>query len=163
MVRVLIAKGASPAIKDEQGKTPLDFAKQLGDEEILEILLSPLALKNSFIGKPKTYVASKFIQAVKEPKILATFLSSDISPNLQDENGNTPLHEAVKLKDLHAVQQLMHGSIKVNLNLKNKKGETPMSIAVANRKKKGFFANKALEDSIIKLLVSASAPPKSKL
>ena len=38
MVKFLIEKGADVNIKNEEGNTPVDMAKEIGREEIIELL-----------------------------------------------------------------------------------------------------------------------------
>jgi hypothetical protein len=38
LARILLENGANPGLKDEQGKTPLDHAKERDNQEVAELL-----------------------------------------------------------------------------------------------------------------------------
>jgi len=48
--------------------------------------------------------------------------------DLEDEDGNTPLHKLVKIQNIYGVETF--ADLGANINAKNKKGDTPAHIAV---------------------------------
>ncbi|XBI50611.1 hypothetical protein VPH35_113994 [Triticum aestivum] len=69
--------------------------------------------------------------------------------NMQDNDGNTALHLAVQIRSLKMFCALL-GNIQVNLNLTNKKGETPFDIARFKLiTTKGLYSNKKSEAKIL--------------
>lgn len=57
--------------------------------------------------------------------------NKSLEPNLQDENGDTPLHLAVKNNHITIIEKLLENN-SLDLNLQNKDGETPLHIAAQN-------------------------------
>ena len=75
----------------------------------------------------------------EQKKLLAMLLAKGADFNVKDENGgNTPLHNAIKISfqsdNLEIVEFLIKSG--VDINAANKKGETPLKLAVEGKKKK---------------------------
>ena len=54
IVKTLLRFGANPDLRDEDGKTPLDKARERGDEghrEVIQILQSPGQIYQYFLGR----------------------------------------------------------------------------------------------------------------
>ncbi|KAF7087309.1 hypothetical protein CFC21_090510 [Triticum aestivum] len=76
--------------------------------------------------------------------------------NMQDNDGNTALHLAVKAGSLRVFCPLF-GNRQVQLNLTNEKGETPLDIAYHNLPKRGIYYNQNSEAKIQLALEFAGA------
>lgn len=99
----LLAKGANPNIQSKSGTTPLIDAIDKNSIEMVKILL-----------EHKCYV--NLVD------------SNDI--NLVDDNGDMPLHRAIKKGNRAVIELLINGG--ANLNAPNKRRETPLHLAVMN-------------------------------
>ena len=67
---------------------------------------------------------------IEEMEIVIKLLSSwKCNPNIQNRNGDTPLHIAARENETGALSQLLHHKY-CNLNVQNMKGDTPLHIAV---------------------------------
>ena len=75
--------------------------------------------------------------AVKDnnEKLVKYFIDKNYSPNEQNILGDTPLHEAIRLKNRNIIQLLLKDG--GNLTIQNKKGLSPFDLA--DRDLKGSF------------------------
>ena len=65
------------------------------------------------------------------PEILNALLTKcDIDLNAQDNNGETLLHKAVLLERIDKVYMLLEQKGRININIKNNAGKTPLAIAL---------------------------------
>lgn len=57
-------------------------------------------------------------------------MSNDTTVSIQDENGDTALHIAVRLNRLNMINYLLHK--KASLEIRNNQGSTPIQVAISN-------------------------------
>ena len=118
-IRVLLAANAPLEAPDHHGKTPLSwgpFAYMPQEKHIYQKL-----------GQPHDTVY------VDPGEAEGITLLLDAGANLEatDQEGNTPLHQAVMLGSLRGAETLLARGAKVNA--KNRSGQTPLSLAKARQ------------------------------
>lgn len=87
---------------------------------------------------------AQIIQELMEAELIKDLIDSGVDPNIQDENGDTPLIRACKIKNIKLVNYILEKG--VNLNIQNNEGYTALLIAC----KKGYVET-------IKLLLEKGA------
>lgn len=98
VVKLLLASGADPNIRDSGGRTPLTWVVGFTDAnlqtraDILRVLLEASANPNISDAEGKTPLARA--SAFGKMDMLAQLLQAGADPNLQDKNGNSALHLA---------------------------------------------------------------------
>jgi ankyrin repeat protein len=80
------------------------------------------------------------------PEYISFALHRGANINVQDDKGNTPLHEAVRLVNLPAVKLLLDCG--ANIMITNKSGETPSDIL--NKFIKGDHSNNRTNSNLTK-------------
>ncbi|WP_213156138.1 ankyrin repeat domain-containing protein [Neochlamydia sp. AcF65] len=172
----LIAAGASTKLTDVDGCTPLHLAAREGKHNVLTLLvafgsdIAALSVNGmtpeQMIQKNDTRTKQKFQQitrCLKELNKDASFLHFAIKMgdfpsillltqfeevNQPDEEGTAPLHLAVALNQTKTIRRLLsQGAIP---DIRNKKEETPLSIACFSRK----------DPQMVRFLVKAGADPE---
>ncbi|PTB39227.1 hypothetical protein M441DRAFT_70368 [Trichoderma asperellum CBS 433.97] len=97
VVRYLLVKaGVNPNIKDDDGRTPLSRASENGHEIIVKLLLG-----NKTMG-----IRKKEGQWYNEEEKELLLIQNSADPNLEDDDGQTPLSWALK-KDHGAILELL--------------------------------------------------------
>ena len=139
-VHVLVEKGhfnvlkylidnnyCNPNVTDHQDRTPLHVAVVADQFEILEYLLS-----KSIPSVSVVWLRDTKCQLADSPPTDIIYNPNNVRINLQDKDGNTPLHLASK----HGQQNMISLLLKISLSpsillVANKKGQTPLHLAAA--------------------------------
>lgn len=111
-----------------EGVTVLQAAIQKQHIELIEAILK-LNASISPLAKSTLQTALHLAVLTKSSTILDLVLmhADDGDVDIQDANGDTPLHFAVKLSDIHSVECLLKHE--PNVRLRNNDGKTPTDIA----------------------------------
>lgn len=117
IVSLLLQKGARTDLKDREGMTAFDHAK---DRPALLRLLSP----QTELEREKIFAAVEG-DDFNEVKQL---LRQGVDPNVFSDTGETPLTLAV-IKKLEKVVRVLLQESKTDVNLKNKSGQSPLGLA----------------------------------
>ncbi len=111
--------------KNDHDNTPLHEAVRYGNSEIVQLLLE----NGADVNARDHYYSTSLHEAVRyeKTKVVRLLLQQkDIDVNAKDNNDNTPLHEAAESQNTKVVLTLLENS--ANVNAKNIKKETPISI-----------------------------------
>ena len=153
------------------GDTLLHLAAAGCRVEIVRLLLAsgadPNAAKNMRKSGPLHYAADGFItgpvwNAKRQVETIRCLLDAGAKIHLQDKNGATPLHRAVRTRCAAAVRFLLQrGS---DPTMRNKPGSTPFHLAVQNTGRGGSGEPAAIEAQreIIKEFLARGVSPKLK-
>src|SRR4030095_8411758 len=153
------------------GDTALHLAAAGYRVEIVRLLLAagadPNAAKNRRKSGPLHYAADGFVtgpawDAKKQIETIRCLLQQGADIHLQDMNGATPLHRAVRTRCAAAVRFLLRaGSDPMQ---RNKSGSTPFHLAVQNTGRGGSGAPVAVsaQREIIKEFLSSGVSPNLK-
>ncbi|WOL08831.1 hypothetical protein Cni_G17584 [Canna indica] len=134
MVQLLLECDASAAyVQDREGFSAIHVAASAGHLEIIEELLMSCGdskEQKTENGRNLLHVAieKKNIEVVKH--VLKSVLLEELI-NEQDNEGNTPLHLAVKLQNKKMIQALLSSRI-VDVSLTNNSGYNPLDLASSN-------------------------------
>lgn len=124
-ISILLNAGANPNLSTNQGLTPLGLAIDLKNENLATHLLSSGATNG--ISKENL-----FLYAFKKNPIgVSLMLAGGISPNVNDDDNNTPLIISAANGDFESAKQLV--SYRANVNVKNKYAMTPLLYAVKGK------------------------------
>lgn len=146
------------------GDTALHLAAAGYRVEIVRVLLAagadPNAAKNMRKSSPLHYAADGFVtgpvwDAERQVATIRCLLQNGADIHLQDMNGATPLHRAVRTRCAAAVKYLLAAG--ADPVMKNKPGSTPFHLAVQNTGRGGSGATAAVEAQreIIKTLLAS--------
>lgn len=125
-------------LEDDNGNTPLCIATQRRHLAVVDILLRHSASINSSKRNP--------MHQVRDASIARALIEAGGDVNATDDQGNTPLHRAVLVKEISVINVLTeHGA---NVNFPNSRGQTPL-----------HNASEPIEQDldIIKTLISSGA------
>jgi ankyrin repeat protein len=132
---MLIRHGADINVKDEKGMNAIHnlaynddyFWREMNEKELGALVKRNLLNKTNMnlIFSNPTY-GHNFIY--KQQLMLDILVSNNANINEQDINGNTPLHIAAKDGGMKVLRSLIEAGAK--LNITNKEGLTPVSIAI---------------------------------
>lgn len=153
------------------GDTALHLAAAGYRVEIVRLLLragaDPNASSNHRHSAPLHYAADGFItgpvwSADKQVGTIRALLDKGANVHLQDKNGATALHRAVRTRCAAAVQCLLAAG--ASPTMKNKPGSTAFHLAVQNTGRGGSGAAEAIDAqrAIIKLFLSLGLSPNLK-
>jgi hypothetical protein len=153
------------------GDTALHLAAAGYRVEIVRLLLkagaAPNAAANHRRSTPLHYAADGFINgpawdAKKQVETISCLLDNGASLHLQDKNGATPLHRAVRTRCAAAVRCLLRAGSEPAM--KNKSGSTPFHLAVQNTGRGGSGAAAAVsaQREIIREFLSFGVSPEIK-
>ncbi len=138
MANLLLTNNARVNVRNKQEETPLHFAADNGPLELVQLLIeNPYVSKNAkdFEGKTPMFRAAEHGRA----DILKKFADMDDADlNVQDSIGDTMLHVAAKLNYPDVVRILLDANAKKkpDVNLINRKKETPLDIAIDSQREK---------------------------
>lgn len=116
-VNALLNAGIDPDITDVEGWTPLMWAVQNADTEMLRILLEAGADPN--ILNYYEEIALDFAIYQNNVEVINTLLLAGTDPNLADSAGWTPLMTAVSNESIEAVKALLEGGADPDLKDEN--------------------------------------------
>jgi ankyrin repeat protein len=153
------------------GDTPLHLAAAGYRVEIVRLLLEfgadPNAAKNMRKSSPLHYaadgcLASQAWKPKRQVETLRSLLDHGANIHLQDMNGATPLHRAVRTRSADAVKFLLESG--ADPTIKNKPGSTPFHLAVQNTGRGGSGEPAAInaQQEIIKAFLSFGLSPSLK-
>ncbi|KAJ3670015.1 hypothetical protein LUZ60_010339 [Juncus effusus] len=126
-VKVLLKKDISPAYtSDFLGLFPVHVAAKLGHVEVIERLFKKCPDSDKLLdGQGRNFLHIAVEEKREAIVSWACKHSNLIEPlNAQDDEGNTPMHLAVKAKNLEIFSHLL-GNEKVHLGITNKNRLTP--------------------------------------
>lgn len=140
-VRALIARGANPNVKNDDGSTPLDRAVRWNEPEVLKALVGGGADPNERLkdgSKPLNLAIERDM-----PEILEALLASGADMSATDDQLQTPLHRAARHRRDSLVRCLLkHGA---NAALPDEIGKTPLHLCV-------HYAGNSETDQVVSII-----------
>jgi serine/threonine-protein phosphatase 6 regulatory ankyrin repeat subunit B len=112
--------------EDNDGYTPLHFATEYGEDEIVKMLIDAGAdvnVQSDWNGSTPLYWAAKY----KRLGIVKILIDAKAYLDVQDVWGNTPLHMATVNGYIEVVRMLVEAGAKIDIP--NNRGETPYDYA----------------------------------
>jgi ankyrin repeat protein len=140
----LLKAGANTEIKNIDGKTVYDVAKETGPQKTSHLDMLKKVLSRIAQSKIPYYNNAVFTAIENGDLKQLEKLAQLVTLNMQDDRGNTPLHKAVDKNDLALVQFIL-ANAPSTLAIKNNAGQTPVDLAVSRH-------------TILQFLVSAHKP-----
>ncbi len=123
IINLLMAFGATPAIRNNAGLAPLHIAARKGNLRVVQALLSGSQTNVNIQSKtgetPLCYTDS--------PVIASCLLARRANPNKGDKAGNTPLHRAILTENWELADILLQKG--ADINIENDDGFTPINVA----------------------------------
>ncbi|ACE05669.1 hypothetical protein Aasi_0225 [Candidatus Amoebophilus asiaticus 5a2] len=135
----LLEKGAELNTKNIDGNTPLHFAAQAGHRETVLRLIEysiKLNIKNTYIDtkdiceRTPLHVAALYNQ---QTATVLELIKQGATIDIQDGEGNTPLHNAAWRGHLNVVHALVNARAKKDIH--NNKGQIPLDLATSEEVK----------------------------
>lgn len=127
-IEKLIALGININAQNSAGKSPLAEAVLAGKYDVAKYLLVRGADANSS-DKNGVTILMDTIRG-KNVELVKLLLSYKANPNLQEINGRNAYHEAASTKDINIIIAIRDSDSGVNPLYRDKKGNTPLSIAL---------------------------------
>ncbi|XP_019853321.1 PREDICTED: uncharacterized protein LOC109582800 [Amphimedon queenslandica] len=135
VIKYLISKKCNLSATDDKGSGAVHTSVARGHLNVLKYLID-----NNYCNPNATnhqdHVPIHIAVAAEQFEILEFLLRTRLSIliNVQDEDGNTPLHLACMWRQTKTVSRLSSAYLSTNINIliTNKKGQTPLHLAVAS-------------------------------
>ncbi|WP_353273595.1 ankyrin repeat domain-containing protein [Wolbachia endosymbiont (group A) of Agelastica alni] len=136
-VKDLVSRGASLDAanidaQDKDGKTPLHFAAQEGNLDMVQFFLNRGA--NIKAKDMYGWTPLHFASAYGKFDVVKFFLDSNINIRAKDRYGDTPLHLAAQNNDKSEIVESFLDSDANNINDRTNNGWTPLHVAVQGNK-----------------------------
>lgn len=144
IVRWLLAHEANPLAKDQNGKTPADFAQSQGHNQTAQIILDYIQLVKSeesatAAGDKETlrrlltqdirkYTVLHIAAQAGATQIVADEIKTGADVKAQTVNGLTPLHKAIVSGKIEIVKKLLDAG--ANVNARDIYNNTPLYYAI---------------------------------
>jgi ankyrin repeat protein len=133
-VGLLLERGADPTRRNNNGLTPIQVAvTQEKDFKILDLLLEYEDVDIDDGGQ-SGYTVLHWAMATSNVTVVDFLLSKGANPNVADQNGATPLHVAAYCADKTDVLDLILEKEKVDINRRDKDGQTALHYAVRGKR-----------------------------
>lgn len=129
ILKQLLAHNADKELADREGNTPLHLAVQYGNLFYAEPLLESKSNVNAVNQEGLSPLHILIKNALTDLQV-ANYLKYNPDMTLEDKNGDTPLHLAVRMKKSKIVKLLLEA--KANPELVNNKNSTPLQVAQDN-------------------------------
>ncbi len=139
IIDFLLKNGADVNQTKPNGITPLYISAQDGKDSIVETLLKLGALPNQQANSEFDCAAPLHIAATHEHvTTIKLLLAYGADPNLISLSGNTALHAAAETGNIDVLEALISTAsiAKINLNIHNKCGYTPLWFSIAKKQHK---------------------------
>jgi ankyrin repeat protein len=130
VVEFIVKRGADVTLVDREGRSPLDYGKE--NEKINRLLNPKLMrqLKLSVFQQVKTNNLNELKKLLEEKPPLNFFLNEEeLGIDLEEQASETLLTFILKNKLENVLRQLAQPKYELDPNMKNKVGESPLSIA----------------------------------
>ena len=126
----LIEAGADPATPDASGTTPIDIARDAGNDDILALLMAPRAPRPScWVLCTTEFWKASTVRTLLEAEELLQESADD--PNGRTPEGDSPLHVAMAMgAGLKSVELLLRYG--ADPNVRNALDNTPLHVAAGN-------------------------------
>lgn len=147
-VKTLMSYGANPNLKDNDGKTAMDYATENKHHKVALELIDTQMIQ---INDQDTALAASLVAAVsaKDTATMQKLLKRGATINDQNRLGQTAIIAAVDTKDMKLIKEVL--SYRPNLELQDNTGRGPLMHAIQND-----------DDNIARLLIAQGANTQTK-
>jgi ankyrin repeat protein len=125
--RLLLSRGANPNAQNKRGENALNLASASGPADFVHELLTTHGAKGVAERNGYTPLHACVYTKFKDQGVWSALLDAGVDVNAQTRHGDTPLHEAVSSRNLHAVKFLLANG--ADASIRNGDGETPLMCA----------------------------------
>jgi ankyrin repeat protein len=154
IIRLLLKSGVNINSKTVTGETALHLACNFELEDIVSLLLEK-GINVNAQEYDNEFTALNYSVNLNNINIGTMLIENNADPNIQDFNGNSPLHYAVLENNYLMFDLLINNSKtknKINYNLYNLDGKIPMHLAFnVNSSNKKFYIQILIEGSDLNL------------